>query len=254
MKIGKFVITPWMLLGISVAVCILLAITFIRRESQLTNQVRALETKQAEKPAVSVQPSPPTQSEITTLVSEVGTMVVLPEGETPTVATVTDLERLKTQEFFSRAQNGDKVLVYQSARLAVLYRPTIKKVLTVSTVNIGTTPPGIPPTPSVSAVQTTKINAPSAFLLLNGTSITGLTKQVEADLLKQYPNAIIADKDNAKKKTYAKSLLIDMTGKNQELGTSIAKKLNLEFTDLPSSEATSGGTYDFIIIVGSDRK
>jgi len=71
--------------------------------------------------------------------TRVGKLMVLPNDETPTLATVTDAEKLKTQAFFAKAGNGDKVLIYTKNRLAILYDPESNKILAVGTVNIGTT-------------------------------------------------------------------------------------------------------------------
>lgn len=67
------------------------------------------------------------------LVSQLGKYLELPTDETPTLATVTDVESLKNQQFFKNAQNGDKVLLYSKAGRAILYRPTTKKVVDIST-------------------------------------------------------------------------------------------------------------------------
>ncbi len=63
------------------------------------------------------------------LAKEVGKFLELPEGETPTVATVKNKTQLNGQIFFERAENGDKVLIYPEAKRAVLYRPSSKKVV-----------------------------------------------------------------------------------------------------------------------------
>lgn len=73
------------------------------------------------------------------LVALVGALVDLPSGETPTVATVSDLDKLKDQTFFERAQNGDKVLIYTNSKKAYLYRPSTNKIINIAPVNIGDT-------------------------------------------------------------------------------------------------------------------
>lgn len=77
------------------------------------------------------------QEEVKRLVGEVGKLVDLPFGEDPTVATVTDIERLKGQPFFQKAKNGDKVLIYTQAKKAILYDPSAKKVIDIAPINVG---------------------------------------------------------------------------------------------------------------------
>lgn len=76
------------------------------------------------------------QREAQALVAQVSTLIVLPEGETPTIATVNDLEKLKDQAFFNKAQKGDKVLIWANAKKAVLYRPSTNKIVEVAPLNI----------------------------------------------------------------------------------------------------------------------
>lgn len=100
------------------------------------NQVRVLKQ----------DPQAVSRQEVADLVAKVGKLVLLPEGETPTVATVSDPEALKDQPFFSKAQAGDKVLIYAEAKRAVLYSATLNKVIDVAPLNIGNTKSVNPPT------------------------------------------------------------------------------------------------------------
>ncbi len=71
------------------------------------------------------------------LVEEVGKLILLPQGETPTVATVNDLAPLKGQAFFDHAKIGDKVLIYTTARKAFLFDPAQNKIIEVAPISIG---------------------------------------------------------------------------------------------------------------------
>lgn len=71
------------------------------------------------------------------LVNKVSLLVDLPQGETPTIASVNDASKLKNQAFFASAKDGDKVLIYSKAGKAVLYRPSTNRVIEYSTVNLG---------------------------------------------------------------------------------------------------------------------
>lgn len=77
------------------------------------------------------------QQEVTALVAQVGKLIVLPTGEEPTIATVSDPTALKDQPFFAQAQKGDKVLIYTTAKKAILYSPTLNKIVEVAPLNIG---------------------------------------------------------------------------------------------------------------------
>src|SRR3989338_2433659 len=68
-------------------------------------------------------------------ITSVMKLMSLPEGEVPTVATVTDKKKLQNQQFFKKAENGDKVLIYQSIKKAILYRPSTNKIVDVAPIN-----------------------------------------------------------------------------------------------------------------------
>lgn len=89
-------------------------------------------------------PQKTAQKEAQTLVAKVGKLIVLPEGEEPTVATVTDPNLLKDQPFFANAKKGDKVLIYTNARKAILYDPENNKIVEVAPVSIGPNQAPIP--------------------------------------------------------------------------------------------------------------
>ncbi|MEY2672035.1 MAG: hypothetical protein RL687_452 [Candidatus Parcubacteria bacterium] len=72
------------------------------------------------------------------LVSVIGEIALLPTGEIPTVATVSDPEALRDQPFFVDSIKDDKVLIYSNAKKAILYRPSIEKVINIAPLNVGT--------------------------------------------------------------------------------------------------------------------
>lgn len=63
----------------------------------------------------------------------IGKNTELPKGETPTLATITNKEKLGDQLFFARAENGDKILIYPLAKQAFLFRPSTGKIIEVTT-------------------------------------------------------------------------------------------------------------------------
>lgn len=69
------------------------------------------------------------EEEVARLVSEIGAVYELPSTETPVVATVEDVTKFDSQPFFAKAQNGDKLLIFNDAKWAFLYRPSTQKII-----------------------------------------------------------------------------------------------------------------------------
>lgn len=78
--------------------------------------------------------TPSSEHEISELVRQVGKLIVLPD-ENPTIATVSDPERLRDKPFFANAQTGYKVLIFNKAKKAILYDPVSHKIVEVAPVN-----------------------------------------------------------------------------------------------------------------------
>ena len=87
--------------------------------------------KQIDDPNVAIE------KEIKSLTETIGKFMELPSGEQPTLATVTDRAKLKGQEFFAKAENGDKLLVYPEAGKAILYRPSTGKIIEATNLTSG---------------------------------------------------------------------------------------------------------------------
>ena len=78
------------------------------------------------------------QSQIDTVVNKVGKLILLPSGEQPTMAIVNDVSKYSNVPFFKNAANGDRLLIYAQAREAILYRPSINKIIVVAPLNVDT--------------------------------------------------------------------------------------------------------------------
>jgi hypothetical protein len=87
--------------------------------------------------ALKADPQAAAREEAEELVEKVSELILLPQGELPTVATVSDPSKLEGQAFFLKAKVGDKVLLYSAARKAYLYDPEAHKVLEVAPINLG---------------------------------------------------------------------------------------------------------------------
>jgi flagellar basal body-associated protein FliL len=65
----------------------------------------------------------------------VGKHIVLPTDEQPTMATVSDPEKLKDQPFFVNAKKGYKVLIFSLSKKAILYDPVADRIVEVAPIN-----------------------------------------------------------------------------------------------------------------------
>lgn len=95
-----------------------------------------------------------TQAEVQSLVAEVSKIALVPTGETPVVATVSDPEQLKNQPFFVDAKKGYKVLIYTSEKKAVLYDPVSKKIVNMAPLNMDSQKVSQPDTSAATATTT----------------------------------------------------------------------------------------------------
>jgi len=123
---GKAVLVIITLLILAVAVAA--AVFFWGKYNDSQKQVQKL----------SNSPTNTAQQQTKDLITSIGKLTDLPTGETPTVATVTDITKLAGQPFFANAKNGDKVLIYTQAKEAYLYRPSTNKIINIAPVNLGT--------------------------------------------------------------------------------------------------------------------
>lgn len=105
-----------------IAVVVLLSLQYVSAKRKLS---------QAQNPQEAAK------TEADNLVKQVAKLAALPNGETPTVATVVDASKLKAQAFFASAENGDKVLMYTTAKKAYLYRPGSNQIIEIAPINLG---------------------------------------------------------------------------------------------------------------------
>ncbi len=191
--------------------------------------------------------APQGEDEVKKLLSKVGELIDLPTDEMPSVATVTDKEKLVGQKFFVKAENGDKVIIYAKAEKALLYRPGINKIIEVARVdtNIGN---GEPTTPVVSVTPALSSGVLSIY---NGTAEVGLSQKL-AEYLKGKVELKVAQKSNASRNDYTKSLVVDLTKKATQDAQKIADLVSGGVLDLkmPVGEATPSA--DILVILGSN--
>ncbi|MCL4353927.1 LytR C-terminal domain-containing protein [Patescibacteria group bacterium] len=190
-------------------------------------------------------PSQASKAETQELLTKVGNLIVLPSGETPTVATVSDKKKLANQAFFKNAENDDKVLIYSQAQKAILYRPSINKLIEVASVNLNMLNNQKSANKSISPTPTE-----AKAVILNGTARIGLTNLAETKLKEKISTLQVLDKDNASKNTYQKTLVSYSSDSQKAMAEQIAKILGGEVGPIPTGEKTVDSA--ILIILGKD--
>lgn len=56
-------------------------------------------------------------------------------SETPKIVTVTNADSIRGQAFFREAVNGDNLLIFETSKKAILYRPSTNKIISIAPLN-----------------------------------------------------------------------------------------------------------------------
>lgn len=70
------------------------------------------------------------------ILGKVESLYMVPEG-TPTIALVQNKSQLNGQAFYSNVENGDYLVVYDQAKLALIYREAVNKLINVAPIAVG---------------------------------------------------------------------------------------------------------------------
>lgn len=188
------------------------------------------------------------------LAEMVGKKAELPAGEMPTVATVTNRDRLDGQVFFKSAENGDKILIYPHAGWAVLYRPSTGKVLEMTGIDIEKYADNTAP----SARTKTGSDAPAAIpvpitaTLYNGTMDTGALDAVARTIADRFPTVTVSARQAASKRDYEESFVVDLSGGNSDMASLVAQAIGGTVMPHMLNDEVVPGT-DLLIVVGKAR-
>lgn len=186
------------------------------------------------------------------VVARLSKIMQLPD-EQPTVATVTDVEKLTAQPFFKNSKNGDKVIIFAGAKRAILYRDQENKIIEVGLVNSQGSPQ------SDNSQQRQEVKAeptpnPIQFRIayFNGSGQVGAGRKVEDSLKAAIPETRTTARAIANKTDYEGNLVVDIGGGRAEDANRIAAAISGTVVPLPEGERTPDDA-DFLVIVGSQE-
>lgn len=162
-----------------------------------------------------------TKQETEALVEKISKLIDVPNDETPTVATVTDVEKLKDQPFFANAQNDDKILIYTKAKKAIIYRPKEDRLINVGPIAIN----------QQAQVGVALVNA------------GGDVSVAEKAITEKFGSTVaIVSKTDAQTRTIRSLTVVDTSGQNGEVAKQIADTLGGKVGSLPQGETAPEGS------------
>lgn len=161
-------------------------------------------------------------------------IMLLPEEETPTMAIIQDVEKLKTQQpgFFTDAKNGDRLIIYPNQ--AIIFDAVANKIIKVGPVQL-------------NEAQQQAQAQPVYFAVYNGSGDDSKLKAMEDKIKATFTNAVIKVSQNASNNDYTKTIIIDLTGDDTDL-SKVAEALGAQVSTLPEGEAKPDGAMALVII------
>ena len=168
------------------------------------------------------------QEEVTRVTKLVGNLMALPKGETPTLATVLDKDKLKDQPFFNSSKNGDIILIYTKAQKAIIFREKENKIINVGPISIDQ-----------------KNGTPIALV-----SAGGNTDEIKNKLADKFGAGVtVVSTTDAKSKSAVKQLtVVDAAGNSGDLASQIAEALGGTVGSLPAGETAPSGANIVIFV------
>ena len=155
----------------------------------------------------------------TDLKNKVSKLTLLP-SETPTVATVQDISKLKDQPFFKDAKNGDKILIFTATKKAIVYRESENLIINSGPIAV-----------------TSDSSAKKIAILRSGNS-NEATKTALSKL-----NGISIASEAKAAKSYTEPHVFDVSGNNGELAKQVAEAIGGKVvTSAPADETIPSGT------------
>lgn len=198
-------------------------------------------------------PNSQTKNDKEKLMKEIGALIYLPK-EDPVIATVTDKKKLENQPFFTKAQNGDVILLYQKNHQAILYRPSINKIIEVSQINLAASPSAsvitpLPITPTIKSSTPTIINK-IKLAIYNGTKIKGLAAKKGDLVTEKAGNFEVIDVDNTVG-DYNLNMIVNLKKVSASVIQQLNKIIPAKVVALPKGE-TAPTDADLLLIIGKE--
>jgi len=169
------------------------------------------------------------------IVDQLSKIMLLSNDYTPTMAIITDIDKLKAEQpgFFADAKNGDRLIIYPNQ--AIIFDAGANKIVKVGVVQFNSTQPQVQVVP---------------FAILNSTSDEAKLTAMKEKLTKTFNNAVVVNEGKSAKWDYPETIVIDLTGKNTDL-SKLGEAIGAKVSALPEGETAPAGA-SFLIIIGQN--
>jgi len=213
------------------------------------------------------------------LLSTLSKVIILPNEE-PSVITLTEdnkNELIKKYNHFTNSKIDDKLLIFKDAKKGILYRPSDSLIVEVvgleftNTANPRTTARSVTPSvntataknPEVTDANPTKKETPVekkivqkltniSVVLLNGTTINGLTLKADPILAKSLKTHKVSVRDNAAVQTYKKSVVVYLAPEYKEAAENLAKEMGVTAQKVVPSTQPKPTAGNILVILGPE--
>lgn len=166
-------------------------------------------------------------------IAEISKLYELPakDKEDPTFAIVSDQTNLdelkKISKFYENTKTGDVILLYKEANIAILYRPSDKKIINTDSYLVATTNPNVK--------AEIAIIAPVA-----------LQADIEKKISDKFKNVVIISKSEPKT-SLTKGIVVDVKGNEADATKQLAELMGYGVDKLPAGEVAPEGAKMVII-------
>lgn len=195
------------------------------------------------------------EKELSTAVAAVSKLIILPQGDEPVLATVTDAEALIAQQaFFAGAVNGDQLLLFPKNLKAVIYSPSRNVIVNAGPIEQDAKSVVEDGEPPASLPAQSGLNEQNALTIevRNGTAKAGYALQI-AEKLAASAGFTITKVTDASKNSYRNTVVFARTNKESEQSKTEALVSALDASvigSLPEGEKDTEA--DVLVILGKE--
>ncbi len=230
------------------SVFIVLVLTYVRMEDRNLELAQKLSKFSTAKPvsaiatpAAGAQQSliPVDKAQVQEFLDKLQSIALVPLDEAPTLATIVDISKLREEAFFKKAEVDDKLFVYQQAQLAILYRPSVEKIVNMASLfdqSAGKAKTSVSPQVKGTSTQASAGAQLQYKLAIYFATDSATLRAKVGKALNTIPSVEVVKEALTRGTEYKGAIIVDLKGGQSTIVTEIAKKLGGKTGSLPEEE------------------